>query len=116
MFQGMQETLRHDLLLTPRHETKVHYLKSRFRELCYRFADRLHRSITTIPLLQKFPKQSRSQSAAITWQPMSAPGQRADQHLRFEGGEGEDVEAVPGVNVVGFLESEKGVGEAARAT
>src|SRR5437588_6846033 len=117
MSREMQQRLRHDLLLTPRHDTNVYYLQSRFRELCYRFADRLHRSITTIPLLRKFAKQNRSKSAPTIWHsPLSAQGQRTDQHLRPEGDEDGNVHAVPGVNVIGFLQSEKGVGEAARAT
>ena len=109
-------------------ETKSQDASSQFRAIRYRVADALNDSLRRIGLLWKFAKSViRLKAATWTSHDESRPNDKSSLMTRratqgvdmpgtFEALAGDDLAETLGVNVAGYIESEKGVGEAARAT
>lgn len=105
-------------------ETKPQDASSPFRAIGYRIADALNDSLRRIGLLWKFAiSVIRLKAAGWTSGDESRRGDNGSLSMRpaTQGGAlaalaADDLAETVGVNVAGYIESEKGVGEAARAT
>jgi glycosyltransferase involved in cell wall biosynthesis len=107
-------------------ETKSQH-PSQLRAIRYRFADALNDSLRKIRILWKLVKSGISLRAAV-WKNQNRSRTSVDRLVtrrgaeavdatgRFQAGVGDNWAETLGVNVAGYFESEKGVGEAARAT
>ena len=109
-------------------EPKSQHLSSQLRAMRYRLTDALNDSLRMVAVLWKLAKSVVSLGAA-TWRKQDRSGPGVDRSVMtrratpgvgvtgpVQARAGDDPAGTLGVNVAGYIESEKGVGEAARAT